>query len=124
MIPAAITATMHQLDGLPVADPGGAADGDLVVIDVDYDGEDLDAVAAATAMPSDEVVRRHSAVTYRAEFCGFAPGFAYLAGLDPCLVLPRRDTPRSDSSRRSEMPSIRLSRTRSAMSLIRLLLMT
>ena len=45
-------------------------------------------------MPSDEVVRRHSAVTYRAEFCGFAPGFAYLRGLDPALVLPRRDTPR------------------------------
>jgi inhibitor of KinA len=26
---------------------------------------------------------------------GFAPGFAYLAGLDPRLVTPRRSTPRA-----------------------------
>jgi len=25
---------------------------------------------------------------------GFAPGFAYLAGLDPALAIPRRETPR------------------------------
>ena len=72
--PPRITATMRGFDSLPVADPDAAADGDPVVIDVDYDGEDLDTVAAATGMPRDEVVRRHSAVTYRAEFCGFAPG--------------------------------------------------
>ena len=28
-------------------------------------------------------------------FCGFAPGFAYLRGLDPALHLPRRATPRT-----------------------------
>ena len=28
-------------------------------------------------------------------FCGFAPGFAYLTGLDPALHLPRRATPRT-----------------------------
>jgi KipI family sensor histidine kinase inhibitor len=28
-------------------------------------------------------------------FCGFAPGFAYLEGLDPGLHLPRRATPRT-----------------------------
>ena len=38
---------------------------------------------------------RHSDATYRAAFCGFAPGFAYLTGLDPALQLPRRATPRT-----------------------------
>ncbi|CAO5189049.1 antagonist of KipI [Frankia sp. AiPs1] len=28
-------------------------------------------------------------------FCGFAPGFAYISGLDPALRLPRRDSPRT-----------------------------
>ncbi|MCW2623234.1 MAG: hypothetical protein JWL64_2836 [Frankiales bacterium] len=60
-----------------------------------YDGPDLGAVAEGTGLAVDEVVRRHSAVTYRAAFGGFAPGFAYLAGLDPALVLPRRATPRT-----------------------------
>ena len=27
-------------------------------------------------------------------FCGFTPGFAYLRGLDPVLVVPRLATPR------------------------------
>jgi len=29
------------------------------------------------------------------EFCGFAPGFAYLRGLPPQLHLPRRASPRT-----------------------------
>jgi allophanate hydrolase subunit 1 len=59
-----------------------------------YDGDDLDAVARAIALPRAEVVRRHAAVTYVVDAIGFQPGFAYLAGLDPALALPRRATPR------------------------------
>ena len=66
----------------------------LVEIAVRYDGPDLDAVAAATGMSVDEVVRRHAGATYTVAFTGFAPGFAYLTGLDPYLMLPRRDDPR------------------------------
>jgi KipI family sensor histidine kinase inhibitor len=65
-----------------------------VTIAVRYDGEDLDAVAAACGTTVDDVVRRHTATEYRVAFCGFAPGFAYLAGLDARLHLPRRPTPR------------------------------
>jgi len=36
----------------------------------------------------------HSNVTYKAAFCGFAPGFVYLTGLPPLLRLPRRESPR------------------------------
>jgi len=42
-----------------------------------------------------EVVDLHTSATYRCAFCGFAPGFGYLTGLDPSLHLARRATPRS-----------------------------
>lgn len=64
------------------------------VIAARYTGEDLDAVAAATKLSRDDVIAIHSAATYTVETIGFAPGFAYLAGLDPRLHLPRRATPR------------------------------
>ena len=73
----------------------GAAAGDDVVIDVVYDGEDLAAVADASGLSIADVVALHSGGTYVCDFCGFAPGFAYLSGLHPRLVLPRRATPRT-----------------------------
>ena len=77
-------------EGTSVDDPS-----DAVELSVTYDGEDLDAVAAACGLTIADVVSRHSNATYRAAFCGFAPGFAYLTGLDPALQLPRRATPRT-----------------------------
>ncbi len=78
---------------LPVdARPAGSAD--VVRLPVRYDGPDLASVASATGLSVDEVVARHSGATYRAAFGGFAPGFAYLTGLDPVLELPRRTSPR------------------------------
>lgn len=64
-------------------------------IAVDYDGEDLAAVAAMVGCSIDDVVEMHSSVTYRVAFCGFAPGFGYLTGLDARLHVPRRATPRT-----------------------------
>ncbi len=69
--------------------------GPVVEIAVRYDGPDLQTVADAAGLSVPEVVRLHSSGTYRAAFTGFAPGFAYLTGLDPALRLPRRDSPRS-----------------------------
>ena len=66
-----------------------------VVLDVDYDGPDLDDVAQLAGMTRDEVIARHSGPTYTVRFCGFAPGFAYLDGLDERLHVPRRDDPRT-----------------------------
>ncbi len=66
-----------------------------VEIPVTYDGADLAEVASATGMSTAEVIERHTGVTYRSAFCGFAPGFAYLTGLDAALHLPRRSTPRT-----------------------------
>jgi KipI family sensor histidine kinase inhibitor len=67
----------------------------VVEIPVVYDGDDLDDVARATGLGPDEVIARHTGSSFRVEFCGFAPGFAYLAGLDEALRLPRRTTPRT-----------------------------
>jgi len=65
---------------------------DLPVV---YDGVDLRDVAALTGLDEDEVVRRHSGSEFIVRFCGFAPGFAYLDGLDPSLHVPRQATPRA-----------------------------
>lgn len=61
----------------------------------DYSGEDLTVVAKLTGMEPAEVVRRHAGATYEVAFLGFAPGFAYLTGLDAALRLPRRTDPRT-----------------------------
>ncbi|GAA1700176.1 5-oxoprolinase subunit PxpB [Fodinicola feengrottensis] len=69
--------------------------GALVEIPVRYDGEDLDDVAKATGLSRAEVIARHQGPEYQVAFCGFAPGFGYLTGIDPALRLPRRSTPRT-----------------------------
>jgi KipI family sensor histidine kinase inhibitor len=66
-----------------------------VTLPVVYDGEDLREVAALTGLSADAVVAAHTARPWRVAFSGFAPGFAYLDGGDPRLVVPRRATPRT-----------------------------
>jgi KipI family sensor histidine kinase inhibitor len=46
-------------------------------------------------MSEAELVRRHTAPTYRVYMIGFQPGFAYLGGLDPTLAKSRRTDPRA-----------------------------
>ncbi|HVE19660.1 MAG TPA: 5-oxoprolinase subunit PxpB [Ilumatobacteraceae bacterium] len=69
--------------------------GPIVEVPVVYDGIDLDEVAEATGLSTDEVVATHSSVVYSAAFLGFTPGWAYLVGLPAQLHLPRRSTPRT-----------------------------
>ena len=65
-----------------------------VEIFVRYDGDDLDFVAEQCGITTREVISLHTSVDFTVEFCGFAPGFAYLIGLPSSLILPRRTTPR------------------------------
>lgn len=67
----------------------------VVEVPVSYDGEDLALVARHWAVDEDEVVARHTATTFVSAFCGFAPGFAYLAGLPEEWSVPRLATPRA-----------------------------
>lgn len=68
--------------------------GERVEVPVVYDGEDLAFVAEVWGASVDEVVERHTSVSFVSAFCGFAPGFAYLTGLPEQLAVPRLDSPR------------------------------
>ena len=69
--------------------------GPLVEIPVVYDGADLAFVAEAWGVPVGEVAARLGSLELVSAFCGFAPGFAYLAGLPREWHLPRLESPRS-----------------------------
>lgn len=88
--PVAIDLQRSKLDALRDDDDAARTH----AIRVFYDGPDLDDVARATGLTVDEVVAAHGAREYTVALMGFAPGFAYLDGLDPRLELPRRATPR------------------------------
>ncbi|MEZ0076662.1 allophanate hydrolase subunit 1 [Planotetraspora sp. GP83] len=80
----------------PAKNAGRAtAAGERVEIPVVYDGEDLRSVAELSGLTVDEVVARHAASEFVVGWLGFAPGFAYLVGLDPALHVPRLDVPRT-----------------------------
>lgn len=67
----------------------------LVEVPTRYDGPDLDEVARLTGMSPEDVVARHTEMTYTVGFIGFAPGFAYLTGVAEELRVPRRASPRT-----------------------------
>jgi 5-oxoprolinase (ATP-hydrolysing) subunit B len=87
-------ALIARIAGLPSAAVGELAPPRAHVMAVRYDGEDLGDVATACDLTVAEVIALHAGVTYTVDTMGFAPGFAYLAGLDPRLERPRRATPR------------------------------
>ena len=80
---------------LPVEVGADHADRDEVVIDVVYDGPDLEEVGRLTGLGTAGVVEAHTGTPWRVAFGGFAPGFAYLAGGDPRLDVARRAEPRT-----------------------------
>ena len=68
-----------------------------IIVPVCYEEEfapDLQVVAAAARCDEQEVVRRHTARTYRVYMLGFLPGFAYMASVDSTIAVPRRPAPR------------------------------
>lgn len=87
---AAVAAWVRRTAPAPAA---GAAARE-VVLDVRYDGEDLDDVARLTGLTPAGVVAAHIGTPWRVAFVGFAPGFGYLVGGDPRLAVPRLDSPR------------------------------
>jgi KipI family sensor histidine kinase inhibitor len=69
-----------------------------VEVPVCYDkmfAPDLQEVADKSRISSEEVAVRHAAGQYRVLMIGFAPGHAYMGGLDAKLALPRRASPRA-----------------------------
>lgn len=69
-----------------------------VEIPVAYGGQfgpDLAAAATELGLTQEQLIARHVGGDYTVAMIGFAPGFPYLAGLDPALALPRLATPRA-----------------------------
>ncbi|MER5967462.1 allophanate hydrolase subunit 1 [Streptomyces sp. NPDC002057] len=69
--------------------------GGAIAIPVRYDGPDLAEVAGLWGVSVEAAVRIHTTTEFRVAFCGFAPGFGYLTGLDERYGVPRRATPRT-----------------------------
>ncbi len=93
--PAAAAAVTSAVSGLSVAPSAPGQGAGEVVLDVVYDGADLDATASELGFDADGLVRAHTAARYSVAFCGFVPGFAYLSGLPDELHAPRLESPRT-----------------------------
>lgn len=61
-----------------------------------YGGPDLADAAVSCGLSEREFAIAHAESEHRIGFFGFAPGFAYIDGLDPRLDLSRRANPRKD----------------------------
>ncbi|MEU7002951.1 allophanate hydrolase subunit 1 [Nonomuraea sp. NPDC046570] len=95
--PGATRARLGRLLERARAAGGGGVGGGVrvVTVPVVYDGADLEEVAAEAGVGVAEVIARHTGAELVVGWLGFAPGFAYLTGLDPVLHLPRLATPRT-----------------------------
>jgi inhibitor of KinA len=90
-------ALQSEMRALAAAAWAPAVEGRVVEIPVEYGGEhgpDLAAVAQFARCSEAEVVRLHTAVSYRVYMLGFLPGFAYMGPVDPRIAMPRLDAPR------------------------------
>lgn len=86
---AAEAALRRLLQDAPAMPPPGA----LHEVTVSYDADlapDLGAVAEARGLTPEAVVAAHLAGDYAVAMYGFAPGYAYLAGLPEAIRLPRK----------------------------------
>ncbi|MCA1832081.1 MAG: allophanate hydrolase subunit 1 [Actinomycetota bacterium] len=63
------------------------------VVDVAYDGPDLEWASSHLGMSVAEIIRMHAATTYDVRLIG-SPGFVYLSQAPAQLHMPRRDEPR------------------------------
>lgn len=75
--------------------PRPEAGGQLVEIACRYDGPDLGEVARQWGVRPERVAAIHSALSHAVAFCGFVPGFPYIAGLGGGREVTRRDQPRA-----------------------------
>ncbi len=86
--------TLMEAGGVHAPSPA-AGSLPTITIPTTYDGEDLDDVARMWRTDRAGVVAIHTGTEFRVAFCGFAPGFAYLTGLDAQHHVARRPSPRT-----------------------------
>lgn len=89
-------AVQHALDRLLAGNTQTPSKGPEREVLVCYDGEfapDLDQVVAATGLSREDVIAAHLEGEYSVFMYGFAPGYAYLAGVPDSIQLPRKPSP-------------------------------
>ncbi|MGH9067511.1 MAG: 5-oxoprolinase subunit B family protein [Acidimicrobiales bacterium] len=89
--PAQVATDLQDWPPTPGLVPGGSP----VEIPTTYGGTDLEEVAERWNMTTREAIATHVSTAFYVAFCGFSPGFAYLAGLPDHLAVPRRPSPRA-----------------------------
>ncbi len=86
----AMTAAVTALLGAGASEGSAAATHEIPVC---YDGDlapDLPEVAARTGLSPEAVIAAHLSGDYDVRLYGFAPGYAYLAGVPEAIRLPRK----------------------------------
>lgn len=68
--------------------------GPVIEIACAYQGPDLAEIAAQWQVSVPEAIKIHTSAEHRVAFCGFGPGFAYIAGIGEQRSVTRRDSPR------------------------------
>ena len=79
-------------------------EGELIELPVYYGAEvapDLARIADHAQLSVADVISKHQAQQYHVYAIGFAPGFAYLGYVDPCIAMPRLSTPRASVAKGS-----------------------
>lgn len=87
-------AVEHFLWELPV-EAAASTNHEPVIVDVVYDGDDLDFVCEHLGLSRDEFVAWHCGLDWSVAFTGFAPGFGYLAAPGNAVTVPRLPAPRT-----------------------------
>ena len=96
-----LQALLSEIAGRP---PAETVAGTRWRVPVRYGGEhgrDLNEVAAGHGLSPDALVALHAGADYRVFMIGFAPGFAYLAGLPERIHTSRRAEPRLETPPRT-----------------------
>ncbi len=73
--------------------PGTAVTVEMPVCYHEQTGIDLAVIAQQKKLEVEEIIHLHTSVLYRVYMIGFLPGFAYLAEVDPKLVMSRKARP-------------------------------
>jgi len=92
----AVEASLRRLIEAPGSAPRAGRQREVRIC---YDAEfapDLPGVAKALGLSEEAVVAAHLAGDYRVYMYGFAPGYAYLAGVPERIQLPRKTAPVRD----------------------------